>query len=41
MHELMPHSDLQIIENAGHLPTLEQPETTTQALRRWLEDDNG
>ena len=41
MHDLMPHSTLQIIENAGHLPTLEQPELTTAALRRWLEQDNG
>lgn len=41
-HELMagliPHATLQIIENAGHLPTLEQPGMTTAALRRWLED---
>ena len=41
MHGLMPHSTLQVVENAGHLPTLEQPEHTTQALLRWLEDDNG
>jgi pimeloyl-ACP methyl ester carboxylesterase len=38
MHELMPHSTLTIIENAGHLPTLEQPDQTTAALSRWLED---
>lgn len=37
MHELMPHSTLEIIEGAGHLPTLEQPEQTTAALIRWLE----
>lgn len=37
MHELMPNSHLEIIENAGHLPTLEQPEQTTAALSRWLE----
>jgi len=37
MHSLIPHSTLQIIENAGHLPTLEQPEQTTAALARWLE----
>lgn len=41
MHDLMPHSTLQVIDNAGHLPTLEQPEITTQALRRWLENTNG
>ena len=38
MHKLMPQSRLEIIEYAGHLPTLEQPEQTTAALRRWLED---
>ncbi|WP_298848922.1 alpha/beta fold hydrolase [uncultured Ruegeria sp.] len=37
MHELMPQSRLEIIENAGHLPTLEQPQQTTAALIRWLE----
>lgn len=37
MHDLMPHSTLEIIEDAGHLPTLEQPEETTAALSRWLE----
>ncbi|SEV90444.1 Pimeloyl-ACP methyl ester carboxylesterase [Cognatiyoonia koreensis] len=38
MADLMPHATLQVIENAGHLPTLEQPQETTAALRRWLED---
>lgn len=37
MHDLMPYSMLEIIEDAGHLPTLEQPEETTAALSRWLE----
>ncbi len=37
MHALMAGSMLEIIEGAGHLPTLEQPETTTAALVRWLE----
>ncbi len=37
MHALLPNSTLQIIEGAGHLPTLEQPEKTTAALKRWLE----
>ena len=36
MHKLVPHSTLDIIENAGHLPTLEQPETTNESLRKWL-----
>lgn len=38
MHELMPQSRLEIIEQAGHLPTLEQPHMTNAALARWLED---
>ncbi len=37
MHDLMPQSTLEIIDGAGHLPTLEQPTQTTKALRRWLE----
>lgn len=38
MHDLLPSSRLQIVDGAGHLPTLEQPEITTAALIRWLED---
>jgi pimeloyl-ACP methyl ester carboxylesterase len=38
MHGLLSGSRLEIIENAGHLPVLEQPEQTTAALARWLED---
>ena len=34
---LIPGAMLEVIENAGHLPTLEQPEQTNAALRRWLE----
>lgn len=37
MHGLMPQSTLEIIDDAGHLPTLEQPQQTTAALSRWLE----
>ena len=37
MHDLIQKSSLEVIENAGHLPTLEQPEQTTAALARWLE----
>lgn len=37
MHELLPQSQLEIVKKAGHLPTLEQPEQTNAALRRWLE----
>jgi len=36
MHELVPESQLEIIQGAGHLPTLEQPEAIIQALEAWL-----
>ncbi len=36
MAELIPHALLRVIEDAGHLPTLEAPEETTGALRDWL-----
>lgn len=36
MAELIPYASLEVIDDAGHLPTLEQPEATTAALRRWM-----
>lgn len=36
MHALIPGSELVIVPAAGHLPTLEQPDATTKALRDWL-----
>lgn len=36
MAELMPYAKLQVIEGAGHLPVLEQPVATSQALRDWM-----
>lgn len=36
--ELIPDAQLTIIEGAGHLPTLEQPDHTNAALARWLEE---
>ena len=36
MAELIPYAKLVVLENAGHLPTLEAPEETTQALRDWM-----
>ena len=38
MHTLLENSKLEILEDAGHLPTLEQPKITTIALASWLED---
>jgi len=37
MRALLQRSRLVVIEGAGHLPTLEQPERTTAELIRWLE----
>ena len=34
---LVPGAVLEIIDGAGHLPTLEQPDVTNAALARWLE----
>ena len=36
MAELIPYAHLCVLENAGYLPTLEQPDETTAALRAWL-----
>lgn len=36
MHELMANSRLVIIEQAAHLPTIEQPAETNLALQSWL-----
>ena len=38
---LMPNAVLEVIEEAGHLPTLEQPDVVTDLLRRWLEAPEG
>ena len=37
MHRLMPQSRLVIVPGAGHLPPLEQPAATTDALKEWLD----
>ncbi|MEH6835550.1 MULTISPECIES: alpha/beta fold hydrolase [Falsihalocynthiibacter] len=36
---LVPNATLTVIEGAGHLPTLEQPDLTNATLTRWLETD--
>ena len=36
MAELIPYAQLQVLEHAGHLPTLERPQETTDALRAWM-----
>jgi pimeloyl-ACP methyl ester carboxylesterase len=36
MSELIPYAQLRIIENAGHIPTLEAPRETNAALAEWF-----
>tara|TARA_R110001606_G_scaffold158039_1_gene301370 strand:+ start:566 stop:1276 length:711 start_codon:yes stop_codon:yes gene_type:complete len=36
MAELIPYAQLHVIADAGHLPTLERPTATTEALRVWM-----
>ena len=36
MAKLLPQSQLAIIKDAGHLPTLEQADETTAVLKNWL-----
>ena len=38
MAELIPQATLEIVKDAAHLPTLEQPSHTNAAIARWLED---
>jgi pimeloyl-ACP methyl ester carboxylesterase len=36
MADLIPHARLVVLEDAGHLPTLETPDETNDALWQWL-----
>ena len=36
MHNMISDSDLKIINNAGHMPTLEQPRETPEVIKEWL-----
>lgn len=37
MAELIPYAELAVIDDAGHIPTLETPEKVTMALRAWMD----
>ena len=41
MKQMMPHARLCIIEDAGHLPTIETPDQVTLALKNLLEIQDG
>ncbi|WP_163846668.1 alpha/beta fold hydrolase [Pseudooceanicola aestuarii] len=36
MARMIPDAELAVLDGAGHLPTLEQPDTVRAALQRWL-----
>jgi len=36
MLTLVPHARLVIVQNAGHMAPIEQPEAVAAALREWL-----
>lgn len=36
MAEMIPYATLEVIENAGYMPTCESPDAVTDALRRWM-----
>lgn len=36
MADLVGHATLNVVAGAGHLPTLEQPDAVTEAMRNWL-----
>ena len=38
MAELIPVARLEVLEAAGHMPTLEAPEQVTTALRAWMKE---
>ncbi len=37
MAELIPYAELVVLDDAGHIPTLETPEKVNLALRAWLD----
>jgi len=41
MLDMIPHARLCIVEDAGHLPTIEKPDEVTQALHDLLEEKHG
>jgi len=36
MHNIIKESTLEVVPNAGHMPTLEQPIKTTEVIKSWL-----
>jgi pimeloyl-ACP methyl ester carboxylesterase len=40
MHQLAPHATLAVIEEAGHMAPMEQPELVSAEILRWLDTKN-
>lgn len=40
MADLIPYAELNVIDGAGHFPSIEQPEALTEALRAWMQRPN-
>jgi pimeloyl-ACP methyl ester carboxylesterase len=40
MHRLAPHATLAVIEEAGHMAPMEQPQAVAMAMLRWLDTKN-
>ena len=36
MAELIPHAKLEVVPDAAHVPTLEQPQVMTDIFRAWM-----
>ena len=41
MHDRMKHAQLEVIDDAGHMVTMEAPQAVAQALLRWLRSEAG
>lgn len=39
LYERIPHADLEIIEDSGHMLPLEQPAALAKVMTRWLRRD--
>jgi len=38
MHNIINDSKLEVVMDAGHMPTLEQPQKTTEVIKSWLKN---
>jgi pimeloyl-ACP methyl ester carboxylesterase len=38
MQQWSPHAQLAVVENAGHMATMEKPQAVAQAMSAWLSE---